>query len=125
MSEDYEQTYETYWKEIVEEDGKINLDQVKRELHDALTLSNSISKVYCHITGGLVSKPFTCPDTVCNLADEHYEELLQEDKALDEKEAVEAYKQKLRDWVSLFDYEEFIDSSIFRELLDFINQEEK
>src|SRR5690554_6072270 len=73
--EDYEETYESFWKDIVENpDGSLNLDQVKRELHDCALLLDAVSKVYCHVTGGIVSKPLTDPSVVCSLADEHYEE---------------------------------------------------
>lgn len=75
----YEKDYEEFWKEIVEVDGEINLEQVKRELSDFLILIENVPKVYSHITGSLVSNPLTDADVVCNLADEYYAELFKEE----------------------------------------------
>jgi len=73
--QDYEETYESFWKEILEDsNGNININQLKRELHDYRMILDSVPKVYCHVTGGIVSKPLTDPSVVCSLADEHYEE---------------------------------------------------
>lgn len=81
---DYEQDYENFWKEIVENpDGSINMDQVKRELHDFGTLIKNTSIVYEHVTGGLISKPLTDPYAVISEADDSYrrscDELLEEE----------------------------------------------
>lgn len=63
--EDYETTYEEFWKEIVENpDGSLNLDQVKRELHDYERLLSEVPQVFCHVTGGLISKPNTKAECV-------------------------------------------------------------
>ena len=70
---DYEQNYEEFWKEIVEKDGNLDLDQIKRELFDFHRLIQNVPKVYDHVTGGAVTKPLTDPSIVCELADEHYE----------------------------------------------------
>jgi hypothetical protein len=65
---DYMQTYEEHWKPIVEnEDGTLNKDQVARELHDALTLQSSLVEIYCEVSGGAVSKPFTLPSVVISM----------------------------------------------------------
>jgi hypothetical protein len=63
---DYERTYDEFWRDIIEPNGQINVDQLKRELHDYWT----VSEVYCAITGGVVSKPLTEPKTVIALAEE-------------------------------------------------------
>ncbi len=76
---DYEQDYEDFWKEIVETNGFVNIDQVKRELSDYLILLDNVPKVYEHVTGGLVSKPLTDPYLVQRLADEYYSELFKEE----------------------------------------------
>jgi hypothetical protein len=62
---DYMETYETFWKSIVEnEDGTLNKDQVARELSDALTLQHHLTEIYSEVSGGAVSKPFTLPSVV-------------------------------------------------------------
>lgn len=57
---DYEQTFEDFWKDIVvNPDGTLNIDQVKRELSDYKMVMDIASEVYCHVTGGIISKPNT------------------------------------------------------------------
>lgn len=71
---DYEIAYESFWKEIIEDDeGNINKDQLMRELYDFRCLLLKVPLVYDHVTGGAISKPQTCATVVCNAADEHYE----------------------------------------------------
>lgn len=78
---DYEETYEKFWKDIVENSkGEIILDKIKRELHDYANLLDNVPKVYDYVTGGLVSKPLTDPSVVMELADEHYYKLCSEDE---------------------------------------------
>jgi len=72
---DYEQTYEDFWKGIVEVNGVLDPDKVKRELHDYRTLLRSTAKVYSHVTGGRISKQNTDPDVVCSEADDHYDRI--------------------------------------------------
>lgn len=78
--EDYEVEYDEFWKDIIEnEDGSINLDQLKKELSDFKQLMTNIPKVYMHVTGGAISKVNTKPEAVCQLADEHYSSLMSND----------------------------------------------
>lgn len=62
--EDYEVKYNEFWKEIIEKDGVVNIDQVKRELYDFAMMINEVSEVYCHVTNGAISKPNTSADVV-------------------------------------------------------------
>ena len=62
--------YEEFWKDIVEKDGVLDLDQVKKELFDFLVLMRFVPKVYMHITNGQISKPNTDPDVVINMSDD-------------------------------------------------------
>lgn len=65
---DYMQTYESFWKPIVEnEDGTLNKDQVARELSDALTLQEHLTEIYGVVSGDRVSKPFTLPSVVAEM----------------------------------------------------------
>lgn len=79
---DYEKTFREFWEGIVcLPDGSLNVDQVKRELHDYKVVMDNATTVYMHVTGGKVSKLNTDADVVCNLADESYEQLyLEENK---------------------------------------------
>lgn len=68
---DYMQTYESFWKPIVEnEDGTLNKDQVARELSDALTLQGFLTEIYGAVSGDRVSKPFTLPSVVIGMYQE-------------------------------------------------------
>jgi len=70
---DYEQVWENFWKEIVvDDDGNINLDQVKRELSDFKMLMSSTSEIIGEITNGLLSYPNYPARTVLNLFEENY-----------------------------------------------------
>lgn len=52
IEQDYEKSFDDNWKSIIiSEDGSVNLDQVKRELHDYLNLMTNASKVYEHFAG--------------------------------------------------------------------------
>lgn len=53
-----EKTWNEFWKDIVcNEDGSINVEQVKKELSDYYFILEQVPKVYTHITNGLLSKP--------------------------------------------------------------------
>jgi hypothetical protein len=54
---DYEITYEDFWKDIVEKDGKVDMDQIKRELSDYHYLLQEVPYVYDSLAG--LSKPHT------------------------------------------------------------------
>ena len=73
--EDYEQTYEEHWKELIEPDGKLDMDALKRELHDYWVALENVGEVYCHITGNRISKPNTLAGVVIDEADARYERL--------------------------------------------------
>lgn len=74
-----EQQWNEHWKAIVcNEDGSINIEQLKLELSDAAVMESFASRVYMHATGGQVSKVNTFPSVVCSLIDEHIEERCEE-----------------------------------------------
>jgi len=80
----YEKKFEEDWKELVcNEDGTLNMDKVMRELYDYSFLLASVPKVYCHITGGKISKPNTLPGVVIAEADDSYsnEEVMEDSMA--------------------------------------------
>ncbi len=68
----YEQVYNDFWKGIVEdENGNVNMDQVKRELYDFHVLIGNIPIIFDHVTGGGCSKPMTKPEVVIALHDDY------------------------------------------------------
>lgn len=73
----YKQTYETFWKELVENpDGSLNRDRVMRELHDYHFVMGQASLVYDHVAD--VSKPNTMAFEVIREADERVDRLIEE-----------------------------------------------
>jgi hypothetical protein len=45
-----------FWKDIIYKDGKLNEEQVLKELYDYMVALQQVPKVYCAITGGKLSK---------------------------------------------------------------------
>ena len=73
---DVNKVYEEFWKFIIELDGEIDFEQVKRELYDYRIVMQEVSKVYCEITEGKFSKPNTKAEHIIEAVDEYNEELL-------------------------------------------------
>jgi hypothetical protein len=74
-----QKTWDDFWKEIVcSPDGTINIDQVKKELSDFSFLLEQIPAVYMHITGGKMSKVMYRAEDVIKLADNYFNEQLEE-----------------------------------------------
>lgn len=72
------------WDEFIRgDDGQIDEAKLYNELHDLAMATAFVSIVYCHITGGRVSKWNTWPSIVCDLADEHCGELLDDDEEVE------------------------------------------
>lgn len=70
----YNNVYNDFWKGIIENDRKINKEQLKKELCDFYFINQEVSKVYSHVTKGTLSKPLYSADTVISLYDEIMEE---------------------------------------------------
>lgn len=91
----YEKTYEEFWRDIVEENGVVNMDQVKRELHDFTNVIEGSSKVYCNLTNGVISKPLTDPDVVISINEENKNMEIEE--AIKEELESRTYKVSIYD----------------------------
>ena len=76
--QDYEKTYDEFWKEIIEKNGVVDIEQVKKELHDYHFILGEVPKVYCHVTGSRVSKPNTFASDVISEADEYTNEMIEQ-----------------------------------------------
>ena len=60
--------WEEFWKDIVcDEAGKVNLEQVKKELSDFRFMIDQVPKVYSEVTGGRLSYPNYEAETVLTL----------------------------------------------------------
>lgn len=72
----YEVDWNEFWKGICEnENGDVDILQVKKELSDYRFILNQVPKIYKHITGGLLSKPMYDAQTIITKADDYYQEL--------------------------------------------------
>lgn len=62
---DEEEIYESFWKDIIcDEDGNIDVEQLKKELCDFYVMIDEVPKVYGEVTDGLLSKPLYDAETV-------------------------------------------------------------
>ena len=69
---DVEQEWE-FWKTIIcNDDGTINIEQLKLELHDYSLMLGEVPKVYIEVTGGMLSKPHYYADSVIKVFKEKY-----------------------------------------------------
>lgn len=100
-----EKVWEEFWKDIVcNEDGSINIEQVKKELCDYNFILEQVPKVYCHITNGLLSKPTYAADTVINEFESCQSELINKEMAKDDLlqllngEITEELKKEIEDY---------------------------
>ena len=72
---DVDDVYEEFWKSIIEPDGEIDFEQVKKELFDYWVVIHEVSKAYCEITNGKFSKPNTAAEYIIEAVEEYYERL--------------------------------------------------
>lgn len=56
-----DEEFKSFWVPIIFDlkNGRLNLEQLKKELYDYSMLLENVPKVYCEITGGKISKPNT------------------------------------------------------------------
>jgi hypothetical protein len=75
LDEISEKLWNEFWKDIVtNEDGTINMEQLKLELSDFHFIMGEASKVYYGVTGGRMSKPtYFANDVISVSNDYHYE----------------------------------------------------
>lgn len=73
-----QKVFEEFWQPIVMPDGEWDLEQVKKELSDHAQFMDDVSKVYCHVTDGAISKVNTHAEAVIGEADEVVNRLIRE-----------------------------------------------
>lgn len=79
-----ERCWETFWKEIIEKNGKVDLEQIKKELHDYHGIMENAAIVYDRVTGGRISKPNTHASEVIGEAESEFQR--QWDEAEEERD---------------------------------------
>lgn len=101
---DYEAIWDKRWKEIIlNEDGTVNLDQVKRELSDFWVMASFYQTVLEHVTGGRVSKLFTWPSVINSVADDIFNERVEDEVKDLQAELDRATEIDLSDTNSIYD----------------------
>lgn len=70
--DEIEEVYERFWKPILERDGEIDIQKLKKELFDFKMIMRNVSIVYDEITGGKISYPDTNAEAVIDAAEDHY-----------------------------------------------------
>ena len=105
IEKDYKKDYEEFWKEIVEVDGKPDLDKVKRELSDYHFLMQQVPQVYMEVSGGMISKQNTYASEVLGEFNERFldKSITQDDlkDALKNCKTLEELKEELTDYFQL------------------------
>ena len=62
-----------FWKPIIcDNDGNIDVEQLKKELCDYYFVINEVPKVYCEVTGGTLSKILYDSETVISFFKERF-----------------------------------------------------
>lgn len=93
---DYDREYDTFWRPLLEfPNGAIKHEELRKNLYDFSRLIENVMKVYFELTGGIISKPLTDPDTVIQLVQEHFEKMLERD---DDYQLFEKHKERFFKW---------------------------
>ena len=75
--EKIDSVWNSIWKDILENpDGSLDVDSVRRELHDYVILFKSVQTAYSRLTGGEINHPFTQLDVLISYVDLYYEEMM-------------------------------------------------
>ena len=98
-SKSVDQEWDEFWKGIIcNEDGTINMQELKNNLYDFSFVLEQVPKVYCHITGNTLSKVMYKAETVISVADDYF------NKELEEAVKTELDEQEIEDsWISVED----------------------
>lgn len=79
---DVEDNYNNFWKDILEVNGQINLEQLKKELYDYACMIREVSIVYDTLTMGRISKPNTKAQVVIDEVNEVNREIEDDDSKI-------------------------------------------
>lgn len=104
-----QECYDEFWKGIIEKDGVVDMEQVKKELYDFHFMLQEVPKVYCELTGYRISKTNTYAFEVIREAENYFENRDKptylddiEDMAKDSK-TVEELMEQIRDYLNTED----------------------
>ena len=93
-----------FWKDIIYKDGKLDEEQVMKELADFYFIMQEVPKVYCEITGGLLSELKYPAEVVIREFNERFW-----DKEITKDDVVEILKSKQADKDKLQEIKEYLE----------------
>ena len=70
-----------FWLPLITTDGKMDEKKVMNELCDYLYVMEEAREVYCHVTGGVISKLMTPANRVIAFADDLMTEIVEQEIA--------------------------------------------
>ena len=99
--EKIDSVWNSIWKDILENpDGSLDVDSVRRELHDYAILFKSVQTAYSRLTGGEIDHPFTQLDVLISYVDLYYEEMMSVGYQEEQEEEEDVFQEER---ASLFD----------------------
>ena len=104
--EEVEKVYQEFWKDIVEnEDGTLNVEQVKKELADYSMVMDNCASAYEEMSGSLITKPNTYFSEVLKIFQEKFwnVDFVKDDirDMLNDVDDIEALKSELIEYFDL------------------------
>lgn len=79
--------WKEFWMPLLTTNGAFDEEKIKNEMHDLVFIYEQVGKVYCELTGNLLSKPMHYAETIIDL---HNEEVNKSyDEGFDEGKSVE------------------------------------
>lgn len=96
---------EEFWKDIIYKNGKIDEEQVMKELSDFSYVMNEVPKVYEEITGGILSKIMYPAEVVLKEFNEQFwsKDIIKDDvkNIIKEEKTLKGLKEEIRHYFNL------------------------
>ncbi len=73
-----EKVWQDFWMPLVAPDGRVDMEQIKKELYDFRQIMKEVSRVYEYVTGGAISKINTKAEEVIIIYKERTQSLVNE-----------------------------------------------
>ena len=119
----WEKEFKKFWKPLLKTKGKWDEKKISNELQDLVFIFEQIGEVYCHITGGLLSKPMYYSNTIISHYDDEITKAFEEgeiDKSKDLVELIEGMKKPMPEKIEF--YEEGLQEGFNQALTSIINK---
>ena len=76
---DVDKVYKEFWEELITTNGKLDIEKIKKELHDYHFILEQIPKVYSEVTDNKISKPNTYADEIISCFNDYVQELVEQE----------------------------------------------